>query len=114
MQEQQYRQPSAPFQTEEVKRLQQEELKRALQQAFPGWSKEQLEVLSMLYRERGWTLFLAYLDLVEAHLNNEMWKVGQDDRQSTFLRGQKHMLDKLRKAPVELEKVLEARKELDV
>lgn len=111
MQEQQYKQPSAPFQTETLRKLQAEEQKRALQQAFPGWSMEQLERLLTLYHGRDWTLFLGYLELVEAHLNKEMWLVTKDERQTTFLRGQRHLLDVLRKAPQELEAVLEARKE---
>lgn len=111
MPEQQYRQPSAQLSREQVEAFRAKELKEALQKAFPGWSLEQMEFLQTHFREKGWRVFLAYLQLMEVHLTKEIWQLDKDDRQSTFLRGQKHMIDTIRNAPAELEKVLKARKE---
>src|SRR5690349_18168196 len=111
MQEQQYRQPSGPLSQEQVAQLQAEEQKRALREAFPGWSLEHLERLLALLRGKDFKLYLAYLALTEQHLTKEVWKVNKDDRQTTFLRGQKHQIEAERRLVDELDRIITLRKE---
>jgi len=89
-----------------------EELKRqALKEAFPGWSREELETLSTLYRERVWTLFLRYLQLMEDQVTKDVWDWKKDHAATMFLRGQKRAIDVIEKAPEELKAYFDALRE---
>lgn len=108
MQEQQFNKGSGqPLSRAQVESLRLE----ALKEAFPGWSEADKEGLQILFRERGWKLFSRYLEALEAALDRRIWSVGLDDRQTTFLRGQRHVLETIKNAPKELEDHLRAIKE---
>lgn len=109
MQQQQYKQQAPQLQVppEELARLR----KEAILGAFPRWSEEDLETLRRLYQERGWKLFFRYLAALEEQMEREMWNLSTDDRKSTFLRGERHVLEVIKRAPQELEEFFAAKRE---
>jgi hypothetical protein len=84
-----------------VNQLRKETLKRG------PFSLEQLAELSRLFSEPSYKLLLRYLELVEAHLQTEVWR-SEDWEHFLIMKGERRNLDRLKRAPEEIAQMREA------
>lgn len=85
-----------------------EQLQELRKAALKGpFSLEELTELSRLFQEPSFRLWQAYLLKAEDHLNEQIWKCETWDKY-LFLKGQKHDLERLKRAPEEIKQMRES------
>lgn len=91
----------------------QAELQKLYQAQTEQWTIEELQSLRDLFKDPRWPTWLSYFNHLRLMLDQEVWKPNISWDRYNFLRGQRDVLLRVERSPLEIERLLEDRTRKD-